>query len=197
MIERISTGDVGLDRVLDGGFPKGSLIVIAGAPGSGKTILAQQVCFANATEEHHALYYTTLSEPHSKIIKHLEPFGFFSAEGLDTRIDLLNLTDVFASEDGGVKAAFAEVVKQCFAQRPSVIVVDSAKALREYDDKRFRQAVYDLASAVSHSNAVLLFVGEYSDRDFEDGPEFAVADGVVQLANEEEGPISRRFLTGC
>ncbi|HEV2593366.1 MAG TPA: ATPase domain-containing protein, partial [Gaiellaceae bacterium] len=76
-MQRLSTGDAGLDDVLGGGLPTGSLIVLGGPPGSGKTILAQQICFANATSEHKALYYTTWSEPHDKMVRHLEPFVFF------------------------------------------------------------------------------------------------------------------------
>ena len=44
---------------------------MAGPPGSGKTILAQQMCFANATAERKCVYYTTVSEPHTKLVRHL------------------------------------------------------------------------------------------------------------------------------
>ncbi len=79
-MERLATGIEELDLVLDGGLSPGSLVVLAGAPGTGKTILAQQICFASATPDRKAIYYTTLSEPHSKLVKHLEPFSFFDAE---------------------------------------------------------------------------------------------------------------------
>ena len=73
---RLRTGIPDLDLILGGGLEPGSLVILAGAPGTGKTILAQQICFANATPEHKALYYTTLSEPHMKLVRHLEPFDF-------------------------------------------------------------------------------------------------------------------------
>ena len=196
-MDRISTGNAGFDTVLAGGFPKGSLIVVAGAPGTGKTILTQQVCFANASSDHRALYYTTLSEPHTKMIRHLEPFGFFDEDGLGTRVDLVNLTGIYADDQddaGGLKAAFAEIVRRCFTDLPSVVVVDSSKALREYDEPRFRQAIYELASAVAHSNAVMIFVGEYTPEEIAQSPEFAVADGIIELSNEDTGPINRRFM---
>ncbi len=41
-----TSGNANLDRVLGGGLPAGSALVIAGAPGTGKTVLAQQIAFA-------------------------------------------------------------------------------------------------------------------------------------------------------
>ena len=48
-----------------------------GQPGSGKTILAEQIAFHNATPETPALYLTTLAEPLEKFIVHGEKYGFF------------------------------------------------------------------------------------------------------------------------
>ena len=62
-MRRLTTGIQELDLILGGGFEPGSMVILAGAPGTGKTILAQQICFTNATTDHKALYYTTLSEP--------------------------------------------------------------------------------------------------------------------------------------
>ena len=76
-MECVPTGIDELDLVLAGGLRPGSLVVLAGAPGTGKTILAQQICFASATPERRAIYCTTMSEPHSKLVRHMEPFGFF------------------------------------------------------------------------------------------------------------------------
>src|ERR1700693_960045 len=91
---RLRTGVTDLDLILGGGLEPGSLVILAGAPGTGKTILAQQICFANATPEHKALYYTTLSEPHTKLVRHLEPFHFFKPSALGKTVDLIHLGEL-------------------------------------------------------------------------------------------------------
>ena len=48
-IRKLPTGVPGLDEILGGGLPEYSFNIIAGAPGGGKTTLAHQVVFANAT----------------------------------------------------------------------------------------------------------------------------------------------------
>ena len=50
-INKLPTGVPGLDEILGGGLPEFSFNIIAGAPGSGKTTLAHQIVFANATPE--------------------------------------------------------------------------------------------------------------------------------------------------
>jgi circadian clock protein KaiC len=195
-MERLTTGDAGLDLVLGGRLPEGAMIVVAGPPGSGKTILAQQICFANATAEHKALYYTTWSEPHEKIVRHLEPFAFFEADALGDRLEFIHLAELIGpAQTGGFGAAGDEILRQSFESKPSVIVIDSSKALHDViDADSFRRAIYDLASKVSYTNAVLILVGEYSAAETRSQPEFAVADGIVQLENEAHGPVDRRSL---
>ncbi|MDQ3175101.1 MAG: AAA family ATPase, partial [Acidobacteriota bacterium] len=48
-IRTLPTGVPGLDEILGGGLPEFSFNIIAGAPGGGKTTLAHQIMFANAT----------------------------------------------------------------------------------------------------------------------------------------------------
>jgi circadian clock protein KaiC len=185
-----------LDLVLDGGLKPGSLVVLAGAPGTGKTILAQQICFANATPERKAIYYTTLSEPHAKLVSHLEPFTFFDSDALEDSVEFIHLGDLLLNEKGGgLGSVVAEVVDTCFETNPAVVVIDSAKALQVFaDDQSLRTAYYELASRVAHTDAVLVLVGEYAPEEIERGVEFALADGIVHLAYEPYEPVDRRRL---
>lgn len=193
-MRRLTTGDADLDRILGGGLLPGSLVVIAGAPGTGKTILAQQICFANATDEAKAIYYTTWSEPHEKLVRHLEPFVFFDAGALGARVEFVHLADLIGAGEG-LEGAAQEILRRSFEARPAVIVVDSSKALHDVvDAEQLRRAIYDLASKVAHSNAVLLFVGEYGLEETRSQPEFAVADGILLLEQESYGPVDRRWL---
>ncbi|MFY9615889.1 MAG: ATPase domain-containing protein [Candidatus Dormiibacterota bacterium] len=193
---RVQTGIPDLDLILGGGLEPGSLVILAGAPGTGKTILAQQICFANATPEHKALYYTTLSEPHTKLVRHLEPFDFFKPAALETKVDFIHLGEL-VQEAGteGLEPVVTEVVRKCFETRPAVVVIDSAKALRDFvSESELRTALYGLASRVAHTEAVLLLVGEYTPHEIEGGVEFSLADGILQLAYEAHEPVDRRWL---
>ena len=78
--------------------------------------------------------------------------------------------------------------------KPAIIVIEQQGVARVVEPDEFRRAIYDLASKVAYSNAVLILVGEYSAAETRSMPEFAVADGIVQLENEAHGPTDRRWL---
>ena len=73
-IRKIPTGVRGLDEILGGGIPEFSFNIIAGAPGCGKTTLAHQIVFANATAQKPALYFTVLGEPALKMLRYQQQY---------------------------------------------------------------------------------------------------------------------------
>src|SRR5665213_1773793 len=76
-IRRLATGVPGLDQILGGGLPEFSFNLIAGAPGAGKTTLAQQIMFALAGPDRPALYFTVVGEPPLKMLRYQQQFSFF------------------------------------------------------------------------------------------------------------------------
>src|SRR6476659_2756218 len=86
IIQQLPTGVRGLDEILGGGIPEFSFNIIAGTPGSGKTTLAHQIVFANASPERPALYFTVLGEPALKMLRYQQQFSFFDAGKLPAAI---------------------------------------------------------------------------------------------------------------
>src|SRR5437870_8701824 len=82
-IRQLPTGVPGLDEILGGGLPEYSFNILAGAPGSGKTTLAHQIMFANATPERPALYFTVLGEPVIKMLRYQQQYSFFDDAKMD------------------------------------------------------------------------------------------------------------------
>ena len=195
-MKRLATGIPRLDTVLGGGLPVGSLIVVAGSPGTGKTILAQQICFSNGTPERKAIYYSTISEPPEKFLMHLEVFDFFDRNALETKVEFINLGDMLQSNDDGLNAMMDEIVRKVVTENPAIVVVDSAKALRDFsgDGRSLRAAVYQLVTRIAHTDTTLLFVGEYTSDELGSAPEFSLADGILELVYESHEPTDRRWL---
>ncbi len=75
--ERIGTGSPQVDEILGGGFPAGSINLLMGHPGTGKTILAEQMLFHNAGDGRPVVFLSTLSEPLSKVVSYLQRFSFY------------------------------------------------------------------------------------------------------------------------
>jgi circadian clock protein KaiC len=196
-VERLSTGIPQLDTILGGGLPVGSLTVLTGDPGTGKTILAQQICFNSGTREHKAVYYSTISEPPGKFIANLATFDFFDRSALVDRIEFINLGELLqAKQEDGLVSMMEEIARKCVEEHPSVVVVDSARALRDFSDseRSLRSAIYKLAARISHTDTTLIFVGEYSSEEIASTPEFSLADGIMELVYEPHQPMDRRWL---
>src|SRR5579859_5562198 len=95
------TGVRGLDEVLGGGIPEYSFNLIAGAPGTGKTTLSQQIMFALGTDSRPALHFTVLGEPPLKLLRYQQQFSFFETAKMERSIRFFNLSDDVLSGDLG------------------------------------------------------------------------------------------------
>src|SRR6187401_3219348 len=91
-IRQLPTGVPGLDEILGGGLPEFSFNIIAGAPGCGKTTLAHQIIFANATPQKPALYFTVLGEPAIKMLRYQQQYSFFDPARLSKAVRFINLS---------------------------------------------------------------------------------------------------------
>lgn len=193
-IERIATGVRNLDSLVNGGLPGGSVVVISGPPGAGKTILTQQICFHNASPEHRVLYFSTLSEPTSKTLRYLNQFSFFDAAKLETEVQFVDLGVLLRAK--GLAETSKLIMEQLRRVKPAIVVIDSFKV---FDDlakspEELRKFGYELAVNLMAWETTAFLLGEYSPRDVETNPLFSIVDGLIQVAQREQSGEQQRFI---
>ena len=194
MTQRFSSGEPHLDTVLGGGLPANALNMIIGLPGSGKTILAEQFMFHNASAHRPGMYLSTVSEPLDKIVRYGQGLDFFDAEAIGTSVFFEDLGRTL--NDGGLDDLLAEVRRLITERRPGVIVIDSFKALSAYaaNTQVFRAFLHELAGILTALPTTTFWVGEYVRDEIATAPEFAVADGIISLTTRRDAERAIRHL---
>lgn len=189
-IRQLPTGVRGLDEILGGGLPEFSFNIIAGAPGCGKTTLAHQFVFANATEKRPALYFTVLGEPAIKMLRYQQQYTFFDEAKLSRAIRFINLSEVVVEKD--LDSVLQKIAQEVEAASPSVVVVDSFRTvLRKKPgaapgEMELQSFVESLAMLLTSYQATTFLIGEYTEGEMRDNPVFTVADGILWLSQVAE-----------
>ena len=196
-IHKLPTGVRGLDEILGGGVPEFSFNIIAGTPGCGKTTLAHQIVFANATAKKPALYFTVLGEPALKMLRYQQQYSFFDESKLGKAIRFINLSDVVVAQD--LNAVLEEIIKQVTAANPGIVVVDSfrtvvRKAVASASEVEMQLFIQRLAQFLTSWEATTFLVGEYVPDEMRDNPLFTVADGLFWLSQmTERNSVGRKL----
>src|SRR3954452_6068492 len=193
-MDRVPSGSERLDSILGGGLPANGINLVMGLPGSGKTILAQQYVFHNATEERPAMYLSTVSEPLDKILRYGQTLDFFDRRAVGTSVVYEDLGGTL--NDKGLPGILDRIGGILMERRPGMIVVDSFKALHPYakQDEDFRRFLHDLAARLSAFPATSFWVGEYDNTESAGSAEFAVADAILRLSTERRGQREMRVF---
>jgi len=184
-IRRLSTGVPGLDQILGGGLPEFSFNLIAGAPGSGKTTLAQQIMFALSGPDRSALYFTVVGEPPLKMLRYQQQFSFFEMARVNESIRYVNLSQEVVN--GSLETLLGRIVQEVEATSPGVVVVDSFRTVAQAAERaqngglELQHFVQQLAVRLTSWEATTFLVGEYQPSESEQNPVFTVADGLLWL----------------
>jgi len=188
-LQKIPTGVRGFDEILGGGIPKYSLNIIAGTPGCGKTTLAHQIVFANATAKNPALYFTVLGEPALKMLRYQQQFSFFDQSKMGKAIRFINLSDTLLDTD--LKTVLDAIIKEVKAAQPAIVVVDSFRtvlrqAMSSGAEAEMQKFIQGLAQFLTSWEATTFLVGEYEHAEMRDNPLFTIADGLIWLSQVTE-----------
>lgn len=189
-VESLATDVPGLDQVLGGGLPEYSFNLIAGAPGTGKTTLALQIAFANATFERPALYFTVLGEPPLKLLRYLRRMSFFDPAKVDSAVQFVNLSQ--EAQSGDLSIVLESITHEVDEVNPGIVVVDSFRTVvrvaesAQAGEVALQSFVQRLALRLTGWQTTSFLVGEYAEREMENNPVFTVADGLLWLYQSVE-----------
>ena len=117
-----------LDRVLGGGIRRRSTVMVIGAPGTGKTILAQQIAFHGAARGEAALILTGLLRDPRQAARPQPGLRFFVPELIGDLIQFTSLTDVLRQ---GAAETIEAIVATAREQRARLVVLDGFRGMRE------------------------------------------------------------------
>ncbi len=180
-IERLKSGVKGLDEILGGGLVKASVTVFAGAPGAGKTTLAQQICFNNATKETKTIIFQTLSEPSAKTMRYMGQFKFFDISKINQSVFYLDLGAILRKS--GFDAAIKTFTDEVRKLSPKLVIIDSFKVFEDFAGSReeLRKLSYDISVQLMAWEVTAFLLGEYSEYDLEHSPLFSLVDGIIGM----------------
>lgn len=199
---KVSTGIDGLDEMLGGGFPKGHIVSVMGAFGTGKTTFGLQFVNRGLTADENCIFIS-LEEDTDSILKSAENFGWSLQKYFDeNRLGLFKLEPADAkSTITRIKSELPPFIKEFNAKR---VVFDSISLLNmmfEKEQER-RAALFNLCQLLRSSECSAILTAEVKD----DNPrrsryglvEYTV-DGVILLqydepGNASEGKLSLRIL---
>jgi circadian clock protein KaiC len=187
------TGVPGLDAILGGGMLRRGMACIVGGPGTGKTVLAQQLAFAAASSGRGALYFSGLSEPHERLIEHLRTFRFFDESRLARSVQLLSLSPALEQDED---EAVDMVVQTARRTGATLVIVDGFGTMRRMlqNERETIRFLYRLSTQLGLLGAALVVTVEGDPHDMSLYPELAVSDILVGLYHERTRAGHRRYL---
>ena len=191
-IERLPSGVPGLDIVLRGGFLRGGIYLITGDPGTGKTILVNQIAFHHVAAGGRVVYVTLLAELHTRMLTHLQTLSFFDPTQLG---DALYYISGYQTLEAAGLAGLLQLIQQAIRDhQASLVVLDglaTAQALAEspLHFERFIQQMHAFIDLVDCTG--LLVTARDGARSH---PEDTMVDGLLVLSDQDVGLQAAREL---
>ena len=196
VLERCPTGIEALDNILGGGIPRGNMVLVAGAVGTGKTTLSLEFLVRGAERGERGMLIS-VTEATEKLVQNLSTFEFFREELIDNgslvMVDLPALyeklgfdREELTSEDIDILLrSIHDLVRSLGIRR---LVIDSLTSLgyRIHRDEHIRDLLLRLGEDLSQVHCTSLIISEIApqtDRYSTRGVEEAIVDGIVLLYN--------------
>ena len=180
---RISTKISELDRVLGGGIVKGSLVLVGGDPGIGKSTLLLEMC-RNLVEGDTKVLYVSGEESVSQIKSRAVRLGITEGTVMEDRLMLLSDNDMDNIESQ-IESLEAEVVVIDSIQTIEAANVEAAPGTIS----QVREVTARMLQIAKHSNVAVFIVGHVTKEGTVAGPRTLehMVDSVLYFEGDESG----------
>jgi circadian clock protein KaiC len=183
IVERISTGVPGLDALIEGGIPQGFTVLVAGNPGTGKTVLTSHFLYDGLTKNQNGMY-VSFSEADYSFYNNTDRLGMnFREFQKQNKFSFLDFSSVTQQ---GIQDALEEVLATIKETNTKRIVIDSFSAILQafVNLNEARIALHVVLGKMLRSQGVTtLVIGEVpiGTPSIGSGFEEFVADGIIKL----------------
>jgi circadian clock protein KaiC len=192
-MSRVETGVPGLDTILNGGLFKGGVYIVEGPPGSGKTILGNQVCFHRAARGDSTIYITLLAESHTRMIGHLRTMDFFRPDLIASAIYYISAFKVL--EETGLDGLLRSVQEAVHARKAAFVVLDGLVSAEEFSPsaRAFKKFIHEIQTISGMTGCTVLLLSS-TERAAGFRPEHTMVDGLIELGDTVVGVQSLRHV---
>ncbi len=180
MIERVTTGIPGLDKLVSGGFVKGSTTLITGGTGAGKTTFCTQYLLEGLRKGENGVYLSMEEDPND-IREDMKVYGWDLAKFEKSK--KLNIVYQNPFEVSDVSAKLMENVSQIKAKR---VVIDPISLMGLYikEEAAVRKKFYQITRILKDAGVTSIITSEIPEESkalSRDGVIEFVVDGVIVL----------------
>ncbi|MBS7655296.1 KaiC domain-containing protein [Candidatus Bathyarchaeota archaeon] len=201
-VERLSTGIVEFNKLIEGGIPRDFLVAVTGEPGTGKTIFSIHFIAQGIKEEDQCIYVTT-EESRDSIVKQAAQFGIDFLKAIEVKklliIDaLMGLEDPWSLKSLEVEELVNKVIeaKKILGYGRSRLVIDSLSAFWLDKPAMARRYSYLVKKVLSKWDFTVLATSQYaittSDA-FGFGLEH-IADGIIRFRRIIRNGVLKRYI---
>ena len=194
--ERVSSGIPELDEILGGGYYEGSLILVCGNPGAGKTIFTTQFLFEGTRDHDERRMHVSFAEGPENYYRNMASLGLDMKSLADKR--QFKFLDLLSMHPEGMQESLNLVFQTVSEFKPQRLVVDSISAvlqsLGQSGARTFLHALF--GKIIKQQGVTTLLIGEvpYGESKIGFGIEEFIADGVIILKASKIGATERREI---
>jgi len=193
----VPLGIKGLDQIFGGGFRKGSLIVVAGNPGVGKTVFSASWLYHGALDLNEPGVYVSFAESRESFIENMRNFGYdFERLEAERKFQFL---DLFTVKGEGISDVFNWILDRIYSLKAKRLVIDSFSAVaqafkRPIDMRSFIHTILSKVLRKAECTTLLILEVPYGEEKIGYGIEEFLADVVILLQRKEyDGVIVREL----